>query len=337
MDVEKRSTDPRHSRREYLWRVTAALALVVTAVVAWLAIDILLLIFGGILLAIFLRALSDPLARHTPLSETVALALTILFIVGLSVAGFVVVAPELAEQIGELGDAIPAAVNEVQGWLQHLGLENQFEEGGDGGAILEAVTGFLGGAMQWLGYFLTFLFVGLFVAFRPGIYVDGFVALIPIEQREEGRDLLKSLATTLRWWLIGRALAMVMVGVSTTIVLMILGLPLAGLLGVIAGLLTFVPYIGPFVAGFPIALVALMEGPADAALAVGLYSGVQLVEGYILDPLIQQKMVYLPPAITVAAQMMMALLLGPLGIALATPLSAVALVLVQKTYVDKRP
>jgi predicted PurR-regulated permease PerM len=335
--TEKQDHSPRRDRREFLWRTITVIALVAAAILAWLAIDILLLVFGGILFAIFLRALSVPLERYTPLSPLWALTCVILILVALIAIGSAVVAPRLAEQFSQLGEALPEAIEEVRSRLAALGLGGG-EGGGDSDSeALAWITGFFSGALTSLAYFLTFLFVGLFLAFSPRMYAEGTLALVPADKRDNARMLMGKLGTTLRWWLIGRALAMLMVGVSTTILMMIIGLPLAGLLGVIAGLLTFVPYLGPFVAGVPIVLVALMESPTAAIWAVSLYTGVQLIEGYIIDPLIQQKMVYLPPALTVAAQMMMGLLLGPLGIALATPLAAVALTAVKKTYVEPRP
>jgi predicted PurR-regulated permease PerM len=120
---------------------------------------------------------------------------------------------------------------------------------------------------------------------------------------------------------------MLLVGVSTALVLALLGMPFAILLGLVAGLFTFVPYLGPIAAGVPIVLFAMLEGPRMAMLVLAAYAGIQTVEGYILDPLIMQRLVYIPPVLSLVMQVLLAVLIGVLGIAMATPLAAVLIVL----------
>lgn len=328
------------SRREFIWRVTIAVAIAALAFIAFLAIDVLLLVFGGILLSVFLRALSDPLAARSPLSERVSLSVVLIALLLLVGGGSWLVAPELADQFEQLGDVLPEAIDDVREYLEGTSagrlLLGAFEDGGDGDT-LGRLTGLLSGLAEGLIYLLTVLFVGLFVAFNPRMYARGVVALVPADHRESASDLIATLGHTMRWWLIGRALAMLMVGVSTYVILLIMGIPLAGLLGFIVGLLTFIPYLGPILGTIPIALVALMEGPSEALYVILLYAVVQHIEGYVIDPLIQERVVRLPPALTVAAQVMMGLLLGGLGIAMATPLAAVLMVTVKKTYVERTP
>lgn len=304
----------------------------------WLAANLLFLVFGGILLAVFLRAVTEPIAQRTPLSERWALSVLLLgfvVIVGLAVWIF---GPQLAGQVEGMGEEITEIAGEVRETLEGhpLGqrLVEALEGGEEDGAALEWVSGFFFGALEGLVYFLTFLLVGIFVAYRPALYTRGVVRLFPIRHREHVRDLLGELGYILRWWLIGRALAMLMVGISTTVLLTLLGIPLALLLGITAGLLTFVPYLGPLAASIPIAVVSLLEGPTELLYALGLYAIIEHIEGYVLDPIIQHIVVYLPPAFTVAFQVLMGLLFGALGIALATPLAAVGMIIVQRSYIE---
>ncbi len=319
--------------------MTVAVAIASVAVVAWLAVDILLLIFGGILLAILLRALSDPIAARTPLSRRVSLTVVLLALVGLGALGIWYVAPELVAQVEQLWQALPHAVEQVRSFLDRYGLGGELpgdnEDDDQNGNFLALAAGMVPGAVQTTAYVLTLLFVGLFVAYNPGLYRRGTLLLVPSDHRDQARELIDTLGYTIRWWLIGRALAMIMVGVSTWIAMLIMGLPLAGLVGFTVGILTFIPYLGPVLGTIPVAIVGLMEGPTDALYAIVVYTVIQHIEGYVIDPLIQQKMVYLPPAITVAVQIGMALLLGTLGIALATPLAAVVMVTIQKTYLER--
>jgi predicted PurR-regulated permease PerM len=328
----------------FVRRAAAAVAVAATALVlllvAWQGIQILLVGFGGVLFAVFLHALGAPLRRYLGLSVPWALTAVLTVLIGLLALGVWLLGGQLAEQAADVQQQLPAIAAQVEEYLRQrpwgAWLLDRVQNGGGGeGSDLPAQVGaVLGGLSLWLGYLLTFLFVGLFAAASPRMYIDGIVRLVPVRSRPRAREVMDALGYTLRWWLIGRAIAMVMVGVSTAILLLLLGAPFAPLLGLVAGLFTFVPYLGPFAAGIPIALVTLLDSPQLALYAVGAYTLVQLVEGYVLDPLIQQKMVYLPPVLTLIAQMMLGVLLGVLGIALATPLAAVAMVLTRKLYVE---
>jgi predicted PurR-regulated permease PerM len=189
------------------------------------------------------------------------------------------------------------------------------------------VSGALGVLSDWFYYVLTAFFVGLFAAAKPSLYIEGTAALFPLRMRGRVRHLLEELGHTLRWWLLGQGLAMLLIGVSTWLVLWAFGIPLAPLLGVMVGLLGFIPYIGPILGLIPVALVAGTQGADTLLYVVGAYTAVQLVEGYVVTPLIQHRMVYLPPVFTIVMQVVLGKILGILGFILATPLAAVVLVL----------
>lgn len=317
--------------------IVAAVAAV--GVLVWQGIDILFLVFAGILLAVFLRALSDPLARYTPASPGWTLTIVLLLLallIGMSAWGL---GPQMVEQFEGLGEELPEVVEEVQEMLEEHPWGRQlleaFEGEDDQAEMREWISGFFFGTLEGIAYLLAIFFISLFLAYQPALYTEGVVRLFPLQHREHVSALIDQLGSTLRWWLIGRALAMLMVGVSTTLLLVILDIPLAVLLGIIAGLLTFIPYLGPIVAAIPIGLVALLEGPTDFFWAMGLYAIIQHIEGYVIDPIIQRKVVYLPPALTVALQVFMGVLFGALGIALATPLAAVGMVIVQRSYIER--
>ncbi|WP_420473766.1 AI-2E family transporter [Noviherbaspirillum sp. ST9] len=135
-------------------------------------------------------------------------------------------------------------------------------------------------------------------------------------------------------WLRGKLLSMTVVGAATAIGLTILGVPLALALGLVAGLLDFIPYIGPVLAAIPALLIAFSQGPMLALYVILLFIVLQLLEGYLLLPLIERKTVSMPPALTITMQVLMGLAFGLAGIALATPLTAVVAVLVAMLYVE---
>jgi len=127
---------------------------------------------------------------------------------------------------------------------------------------------------------------------------------------------------------------MLILGVLTTLGLWILGIPLALTLGIIAAVLSFIPNIGPIISAVPAILIALIESPSKALYVIFLYIGIQTVESYLITPIIQKKAVHLAPALLIAVQIMIGVLLGALGLLLATPLMVVIIVLVQMLYVQ---
>jgi predicted PurR-regulated permease PerM len=137
---------------------------------------------------------------------------------------------------------------------------------------------------------------------------------------------------TLRRWLLGRFLLMISNGIITSVGLWIMGIPLALTLGIIAGLLNFIPNLGPIIASIPAILIALLQSPADALKVAIFYLAVQAVDGYLFTPLVQKWTVSLPPAITILSQVLLGILTGTLGVLLATPLAATAVVVIKVTY-----
>jgi predicted PurR-regulated permease PerM len=317
-------------------------ALLIVAIL-WHAVTVLLVVFAGILLGVFLLALSTFIADRTPISAGWSLALVIVLLLGLLVGGVAFLMPQLAEQVDEFNQRLPEIMAQLEEFLGQYGWGTQLLEqirggqmmeggGGAGGEIAAGVAGVLGWIAQAATYLVALLFIGLFVAVNPSLYVNGLVKMFPPDRRERTRDILAEIGYTLRWFLVARAIAMALVGISTGIALWLLDVPLALLLGFVAGLLTFVPYLGPVIAAIPILLVSLLAGPTTALWVLVVYTAIQQVEGNIFDPLILQRIIHLPPAMTVIAQILGSALLGALGLALATPFAAVLQVLLRRVY-----
>jgi predicted PurR-regulated permease PerM len=296
-----------------------------------LGIDIALAAFGGLLFAVLLRALTDFLKRHTPLPDVAALSIVVLAIVAIMAVGAWVAAPRIAEHIDQLGNQLPVLVADVEQYLEQYDwgqwILQRFREAELADGAPGIVGGFLSAFSRWLTYLLVVVFVGLFLAANPGLYVDGVVHLTPLPHRDRMRQLLYALGHTLRWFLIGQGMAMILIGTSTALVLWLLNIPLAGVLGTIVGLLGFIPYLGPIIGLIPVALVASTEGAWRLLFVLIAYTTVQILEGYVATPLIQHRTVYLPPAFTIVTQILLGTVLGVLGFVLATPLAAVMLVL----------
>lgn len=181
---------------------------------------------------------------------------------------------------------------------------------------------------------LLIFFVGLFLAIDPRMYRDGCVELFPLDRRKRTREILDQLGDTLWHWLIGRFASMAITGVSSGMLLRVLGIPMAFTLGVITALLTFIPNIGPAVALVLAILFAIPQGGTIVLLVVIGYISLQLLESYVITPLIQQEQVALPPALLISVQALMGVLFGFLGAAVASPLLAVSKVAVEQAYIQ---
>jgi predicted PurR-regulated permease PerM len=183
-----------------------------------------------------------------------------------------------------------------------------------------------------VGAFLIFI-TGIYLVAEPGRYLRGLVSLVPPEGRERFRRALNAVGSDLRGWILGTAINMVIIGVLTTIGLLFLGVPAALVLGLIALILEFIPFYGPILSALPAIAVALLTSPTLALWVALLYLGIQQSEGHLISPLVMRGVVRLPPALTVLIGAFMAILFGFLGLILAVPSLATALVLFRRLYV----
>ena len=178
------------------------------------------------------------------------------------------------------------------------------------------------------------LFIGLYLCFTPQYYIDGFLRLVPFGWRGRGRQVFQCLNYILERWLIGRFVGMLVVSILTFLGLLFLGVTLPLGLAVLAGLLTFIPYLGPIISAVPAILLGYTQSSSTAFYVILLYLIIQVIESYVITPLIQQKEVSLPPVLTLVSQVLLGSLYGFPGLLLATPLTASALVLVKMLYIE---
>jgi predicted PurR-regulated permease PerM len=322
-------------------QISGAVLAAAVLVLCWLASDILLMVFAACLVALFLNGVADWIARRTGMPYIVALLLTCLLLAaGLAVMGLVA-APVLADQAGELWKQVQRGIDALRGWTQRhawaSALTDQISPSrllSSGGSLAGTASSALTATFGGLGTLAAILVIGVFLAASPGIYAAGIVILVAPAGRPRAREVLEALAHTLRRWLLAQFLSMAVIGLLTMLGLWILGVPLAAVLGVIAALLTFIPNLGPILAAVPALLLALADSPSQLLWVGGLYVLVQLIEGNVTTPLIQQHTIALPPALILAVQLLMAGLFGLLGLALATPLAAGVITLVRCLYVE---
>ena len=193
---------------------------------------------------------------------------------------------------------------------------------------------FAGLTLHGFGGLIFALVIGIFFAADPKLYRMGFLSLFPRRRRERMTEVLDELGFTLWWWLMGQLATMASVGILVGVGLTLLGVPLSGTLGLIAAILSFIPSLGPFISVIPAIMLGLTISPTMGLWVALLYLGVQTLEANVITPLIQQRAISLPPAFVLASELLMGLLLGGAGLAFATPLAAVILVLVNMLYIQ---
>lgn len=178
------------------------------------------------------------------------------------------------------------------------------------------------------------IFIAIYIATEPELYRRGLLHLVPHRGRKRAGEVLNHLEDSLRRWLIARLLAMVAIALITTALLMLLRVPAALALGVVAGLLEFIPFFGPIVSALPAIGIALVDSPQKALAVALVFVAIQQIEGNVITPLLLEKRVHIPPVLTVVAVTAMGAALGVAGMLIAEPLLVVALILVQTLYVE---
>ncbi len=315
--------------------------------------DILFLLFISVLFALYLSAITDFLERRLQLQRRYGIMLALLVtLVAASGIGYLIVPPVLA-QTQELFAALPALIAQGQaGLLNLLGRYPVLAEilpspdavaEPAAGSPLSRIGEYFAGVFPYLfhlGEFLIHLFsvlvMGVYMTLSPGQYRDGFVALFPPVHRDLTRDILDHLSRTLRSWIVGQILAMFFLAVFTWIGLMLLSVPYALAFGVFTGVVAIVPFFGTLVSTILPALFVLGAGGFTTALFVILLGVlIHLIEANFIHPIIMQRQVHLPPVLSILSVLIMAELLGIVGLLVAVPVLATTMVVVQRIYVER--
>lgn len=306
--------------------------------------DVILLIFAATLLAIFLRGLAEIIGRFIRLSEGWLVLIVSILLVAILAGAITFLAPDVADQVRDLRVQLPQSASNAAnyisqfGWgrtiLDQLPSVEDVRQKIDLSSLLSGVGGFFSSTVGAVGNFFIVILLAIYLASEPRFYVRGLIKLFPKRRRHRATQVIGAVGETLRWWLIGKVASMIFIGLLTWVGLSIIGVPLALTLGLIAGLLSFIPNFGPIISALPALLLAFVASPITAVYVLGLYVGVQLVESNIVTPLIERETVELPPALTIVFQLALAVMVGGLGLVLATPLLAVIMVLVQMVYIQ---
>jgi len=314
------------------------LALLAVLVLCWALTPVFMLVFGAIVVAAMLLSLSDLLRRVVPVPQGVALAIVLVGLTGGLTWLLWMFGAQATRELSTLSESLPGAWAQFQQWLGETSIGSLVQ------AQLDAIRDNLGRVVTSAGAIamtvssgtvdlLLVLIGAIYIAAQPRMYRDGLLHLVPRSAKPVAADALDTSGRALRLWLGGQLVAMVVVGILTGIGLWLLGVPAAFALALIAFLLDFVPIIGPIVAAIPGILLGFTVSPQVGFATFALYVVLQQIESNVLQPLIQQRAVELPPALLLFSLVVFGSLQGAVGLLLAAPLTVVVYVLVKRLYV----
>jgi predicted PurR-regulated permease PerM len=332
---------PRDSFERRVFRGTViVLATVAGAYMLWLLVDLILLLFACALVSLILLTITNAVRRRTRLPFGPALGLSVLSLLILLAGAFTFFGTTMQSEFAEFGTRLPVAWADVQARLQSSPtgaaiLERAQQLAPSGQTLVNAATAALaavGGALSGLAIVLV---GGLYLAAQPALYAGGLLRLVPAGSRGQIAETLDAITVSLRNWLKGQALGMLFVGVATGLGLWLVGVPAAWAIGLVAGLAEFVPYLGIFVAGIPAVVLGFGQGTTTGLWTIGVLLAVQQIQGNLVMPLLQNRMVDLPPAVTIFGIIAAGILFGVAGVLLATPLTIVVLVVIRRLYLHE--
>jgi predicted PurR-regulated permease PerM len=314
--------------------------------------EVLLLFFVAILFGVYLSWITEVLQRRLGVPRWAgmigALVITAVAATGI---GFLIV-PPLISQGQDLIQSLPATMAGVENRLLTMARRSQVAaeilgplEKGESytGSFLKEVTGSARGMVPYVFsgfgfviHFISVLVMGLYLALRPNIYREGFIQLAPPLHRELVRDILSDLGRTLRAWIVGQILAMIVLGVFTWIGLWLLDVPYPLAFGVFTGVVAIVPFFGTLVSTLLPALFMLADGGFGPFLWVALLGvGVHIFEANIVAPMIMERQVHLPPVLSILSVLIMAHLLHMIGLLVAVPVLCTVMVITRRVYIHR--
>jgi predicted PurR-regulated permease PerM len=314
--------------------------------------EVLLLFFIAVLFAVYLSAITDSLQHRLAIPRVAGLLIAVIITLLATAGVLYLIVPPVLEQSTELIEAMPALMQrweeqliELAGRSTFLGaLLGPLREGesytgalvAQIGEYFKGIVPYLFSGFTFLIHFISVLVMGIYLALRPSLYREGFILLAPPMHRELVRDIIADVGRTLKAWIVGQILAMTVLGVLTWVGLELLGVPYALAFGVFTGAAAIVPFFGTlFSTILPAVFVLGTGGLIKGFWVIVLGIVVHAFEANIVAPMIMERQVQLPPVLSILAVLIMAHLLHLIGILVAVPVLAVAMVIARRMYVHR--
>jgi predicted PurR-regulated permease PerM len=351
------------ARSDLAWAIAVGgIAIVLFAALiafTWAFAAALFLMFAGILLGVTLNAMSNRLGQLVKLPHPLRLVIVCLILAALLAGVVYLGGATIADQAKALSNTIKSQLGNAKTFLDQHGIDTSYfglgnaatnatdsqgaqqsgqglprnlpsagELASGGGAIVSQTLKLLLGTVSAVGNFFIVLFLGLAFAAQPSIYHDGLIFMAPAKYRGEATIIIDRIGETLERWLIAQIIVMFVVFAATWIGLAIIGIQSSFILGIQAGLLAFIPTLGAIIGGLIVVLASLPSGWVAGGSAFVLFLGVHALESYIVTPIVQRQALDIPPATLFAFQILLGIVFGVWGLALALPLMAVTKVMI---------
>jgi predicted PurR-regulated permease PerM len=375
IDVTESADDRVRARNDLAWAISVGgigvVGFAALLLFTWYYAAALFLIFAGVLLGVALHAMTNQLGRVVRLPHVLRLTIVCVVLAGLLSGVIFLGGATIARQATALSDTLKSQLVNVKAFLEKNGVDTSFLELGSsgttstepaaspmpakpempathnlpsagtlassGGAIVSQTLKLLLGTVSAVGNFFIVLFLGLAFAAQPDVYRRGLLFMAPARHRARATVIVDRISETLERWLMAQLLTMAAVFLVTWIGLMLIGIQSAFILGIQAGLLAFIPTVGALIAGLIVVLASLASGWVAAASALVLFLGVHALESYVLTPIIQRQALEIPPATLFAFQILLGVVFGIWGLALALPLIAIAKVMIEHFKAAEAP
>lgn len=294
----------------------------------------ILLILGAIVMASMFDGGTRLLGRVLPIPRGFRLAIVILAVAAFLFWTVTFSGSELAAQAADLQSVVQARVNRLAAQAEEAGLAISASDFkslssqivGSVGRVTAAVSTVFGA----LSNLAMMMVLAIFIAAEPRLYERGIAWMLPLAERTHFYTTSEIMGKSLRRLMAGRLLGMAVEGFGTWILLMIGGVPMAALLGVLTGLLAFLPNIGAIISGVLMVIVGFSAGTDVGLYAIFVYVFVQVIDGYLIVPMVAKRAVDLAPALVLGAQILFGALFGIMGLALADPIVAMVKVALER-------
>jgi predicted PurR-regulated permease PerM len=335
------ASSDRRSLGGFVTRAFLGVLVVGFAFLLWRLRDAIAIGLGAVVLAIGYRGLASALTRRTRLPIGACLALVVIVTLGVVALSLEIFGATLAAQFGLLFEKLPQAANDLQARFGASPLGRDVLAQARSGLLAlltgsgaKVAAGVLSATAQALAYGLVMIAGSVFLAVDPERYHRGLLILMPRRRRDHYDQILAALADALRRWLFSRLVVMAATGAMLSLALWLLGIDAPVALGLTGAVLSFIPNVGSIMAALPALLIAFLQEPVKAVWVGAVLWAVYFVEGNFITPYIQDEAVDVPPVISIFSTIVLALLLGPVGVFLSGPITVVALVLVHRLYIE---
>jgi predicted PurR-regulated permease PerM len=338
----------------FISRSLIVIGLVVLALLLWRVREAFLLAFAAVLVAIIFSAAAGPVRDWCGLSRGWSLAIAIAAITLLLIGAGWLIGSAVRSQVAELRMTLPQALQNVEQRFGQLipgddllggsppaadeGEQGQSDQGGSGFSLIDdlwtQLLSWSRTAIVTITAAILVIIAGIYLAANPDTYRRGLVKLLPKSQHRRTDETMSAIGQALRRWLLAEIVAMIIVGAVAGLGTWAIGLPAPLALGLFAGLTEFVPTVGPIIGAIPALLLAATQGGAAFLWTLALFVAIQQLESNVIAPLLEKRMVSIPPAVFLFSVLAFGLLFGILGVLLAAPLTVAAFVAIDKLYVQ---